>query len=601
MLIIVLINFTYGPKATTTGDNNWIHLGNRTLLYRLQRQHLPNLDIKQPDYFSYGSPMLSKLYQQVKYGRKFTEYFNTYKSLHQGNDTESLRYFFIPFFYSGRNVGKRSLLYFFKWDTDKKITLYTQLSVDRLDRLKRIAHTWDGPISATLFVESIGDLKLLGIKSTNFRHLSSETIKARALIDQILSSNPNIAIHLMFHRLFFVRYVNVKGSDGNKAFNMPYSHVPRSSKIPYDDAYPINSLRNLALMMAESDLVFYLDVDFVPSRGLYQSLLDHYDWIGNEMSRTYNAHLIVPAFDYLGKAKDSSLVIPKFFPSLDDAKDLCTRSLIIPFHSTPFRDWRANRKRGGLTDSQYFDYFCSGDDLVWNGSKSRSFRHFRFTDTHISTNFQTWFHLNFGKSSTGINFAYFINHLNDTRKLDAFGERIKRVSLQNEKIPKKMTILPRMNRVNCADNGRLTLDRYFEPYIVSHKQSTILWSDYFRHYGFNKRSSATRWQMMGGTFFVFLKGFVIHYPHISQSELRRKQSFVDHATLKKIEFVNDYFSRIAYAAYMRDISMIFINGRNCAVIQNENEFESPISPKDILFAFENQQKKSWKILRKQYL
>jgi glycosyltransferase-like protein LARGE len=41
----------------------------------------------------------------------------------------------------------------------------------------------------------------------------------------------------------------------------------------YDGLYPVNSLRNAALAAARSDLVFLLDVDFVPSSGLHARLL----------------------------------------------------------------------------------------------------------------------------------------------------------------------------------------------------------------------------------------------------------------------------------------------------------------------------------------
>lgn len=36
----------------------------------------------------------------------------------------------------------------------------------------------------------------------------------------------------------------------------------------YSALYPINALRNLALHQASTELVFLLDVDFVPSSGL---------------------------------------------------------------------------------------------------------------------------------------------------------------------------------------------------------------------------------------------------------------------------------------------------------------------------------------------
>eukprot|EP00969_Alexandrium_andersonii_P088612 3908685-Alexandrium_andersonii.AAC.1 len=40
----------------------------------------------------------------------------------------------------------------------------------------------------------------------------------------------------------------------------------------YDMLYPINKLRNEALWAAKAGLVFLVDVDFIPSVGLYATL-----------------------------------------------------------------------------------------------------------------------------------------------------------------------------------------------------------------------------------------------------------------------------------------------------------------------------------------
>mmetsp|Transcript_11300 Transcript_11300/g.21520 ORF Transcript_11300/g.21520 Transcript_11300/m.21520 type:complete len:336 (-) Transcript_11300:161-1168(-) len=46
----------------------------------------------------------------------------------------------------------------------------------------------------------------------------------------------------------------------------------RARSFEYDQLYPINALRNLALDQARTEMVFLLDVDFVPSEGLHASM-----------------------------------------------------------------------------------------------------------------------------------------------------------------------------------------------------------------------------------------------------------------------------------------------------------------------------------------
>jgi len=68
---------------------------------------------------------------------------------------------------------------------------------------------------------------------------------------------------------------------------------------PYDCLYPVNALRNVAMEEACSDVVFILDVDFIPSRDLHSTLSQWPDGIDNFLSAkgTPNRALVVPAFE----------------------------------------------------------------------------------------------------------------------------------------------------------------------------------------------------------------------------------------------------------------------------------------------------------------
>ena len=52
-----------------------------------------------------------------------------------------------------------------------------------------------------------------------------------------------------------------------------YSELMASSEL-IEVLYPINALRNAALLMARTDLVFNLDIDMLISTGLSKSLAD---------------------------------------------------------------------------------------------------------------------------------------------------------------------------------------------------------------------------------------------------------------------------------------------------------------------------------------
>jgi len=65
----------------------------------------------------------------------------------------------------------------------------------------------------------------------------------------------------------------------------------------YDCLYPVNTLRNVALTAAHADLVFLLDVDFLPSEGLRARICgDDSSKLLRTLQQNKSA-LIVPAFE----------------------------------------------------------------------------------------------------------------------------------------------------------------------------------------------------------------------------------------------------------------------------------------------------------------
>ena len=111
---------------------------------------------------------------------------------------------------------------------DDDITLVTQLSPDRLQRIQQLASVWQGPISAAVFVghDTYGGVQqLLSLWGT------SELVRK----------------HVDFHLV---------STDAVGTLH--------ETKAPY----PINALRNLAWQYARTNQLFLLDVDFIPNPGM---------------------------------------------------------------------------------------------------------------------------------------------------------------------------------------------------------------------------------------------------------------------------------------------------------------------------------------------
>jgi len=117
------------------------------------------------------------------------------------------------------------------------VCLVTQCSVDRLDRLQAQLMSWEGEVSAAIFVDEEPNSEAAG-----------------RMCEEI------------------VRVCDEAAFQGHRSpwtitavFRVDASEIRCAA---YDCLYPINALRNVALRAASAEFVFLLDVDFVPSRGL---------------------------------------------------------------------------------------------------------------------------------------------------------------------------------------------------------------------------------------------------------------------------------------------------------------------------------------------
>ncbi|XP_023023982.2 xylosyl- and glucuronyltransferase LARGE2s isoform X1 [Leptinotarsa decemlineata] len=141
----------------------------------------------------------------------------------------------------------RTLLYFREYkymSVDNDITFVAQLSFDRLQMIEELVKSWSGPISLTLYV-------------TDYELSQSITFISHS---QTLQGRLNVAYHAVFKE---------------------------------GEYYPINTLRNIGLSNVHTPYVFLADIDFLPSKDLYDTLRQHISSMGSLIKKA----LIVPAFE----------------------------------------------------------------------------------------------------------------------------------------------------------------------------------------------------------------------------------------------------------------------------------------------------------------
>ncbi|GAA6022097.1 hypothetical protein JCM10207_000761 [Rhodosporidiobolus poonsookiae] len=117
------------------------------------------------------------------------------------------------------------------------VTLATHFTLSRLNRFERLLDSWDGPVSATIYLTDATDIRQL------LQHISRPFVSARWRKISLTIVKPD--------------------------YSATQSALLRRLR------YPINRLRNLALEAAASDYTLLVDVDFVPSVGMHTRLRTH--------------------------------------------------------------------------------------------------------------------------------------------------------------------------------------------------------------------------------------------------------------------------------------------------------------------------------------
>ncbi|GFR50315.1 hypothetical protein Agub_g12509 [Astrephomene gubernaculifera] len=159
------------------------------------------------------------------------------------------------------------------------VTLVTQLSAERLDQLRAQCATWSGPLAAALY------LPLLNPSSHELQDTSRQKLQAMiASAEELFKASETNQLHT-------VRLGNHRSSDGAISTSTNSSSGsggggaggcqlrliliyelfadPRALVL-----YPVNSLRNYARLLADTDLITNIDVDMLPSASISAALAD---------------------------------------------------------------------------------------------------------------------------------------------------------------------------------------------------------------------------------------------------------------------------------------------------------------------------------------
>ncbi|OAE18775.1 hypothetical protein AXG93_2396s1260 [Marchantia polymorpha subsp. ruderalis] len=144
----------------------------------------------------------------------------------------------------------------------REITIATHTTMDRFPAVEMTAFRWSGPMVLVVLVRVLSELE-----ST---YAKLELLHSRVEAEGRCRLQIQIAIEEGFR------------NDGQALQAL----------------YPINSMRNLALGMVTTQLVFLVDADFVPNPGLHEHLTQHEEKFNDLIKKTeeWNQLLVVPAF-----------------------------------------------------------------------------------------------------------------------------------------------------------------------------------------------------------------------------------------------------------------------------------------------------------------
>ncbi|GLC50652.1 hypothetical protein PLESTB_000403600 [Pleodorina starrii] len=153
------------------------------------------------------------------------------------------------------------------------VTLVTQLTGERLDQLRAQCSTWRGPLAAVVYLPLFN---AHGGKLSDHNRQVVQNFTART------------------DELFRASETNNNGRGCQLRLVLMYELFadPRAASL----LYPVNSLRNYARLMADTDLIANIDVDLLPSASISAALADPRVLANYTASCRARGVFVLPAF-----------------------------------------------------------------------------------------------------------------------------------------------------------------------------------------------------------------------------------------------------------------------------------------------------------------
>lgn len=177
------------------------------------------------------------------------------------------------------------------WKSEKTrrysdVTLMTHLSIDQLHKLERQCRFWKSTLAAAVFVR------------LPYGNESIELVYDEEKVESALDSSSKEILEL-FRRM--------EEEESACTLDVLLAYEEFSNIDPFLGLYPINSLRNLALQLSDTDVVLNLDVDLLPNAHLSHDLhiVSQYETV----RRVTEARqiIVLPALEIIGAEDDVTM------------------------------------------------------------------------------------------------------------------------------------------------------------------------------------------------------------------------------------------------------------------------------------------------------
>lgn len=188
------------------------------------------------------------------------------------------------------------------------VTMVTLFDKSRLRAFDSLTRRWKGPLIALFVINDFNDTPRTKLHA----ELAIDRIK------KMYQDQANLKL-LVYHLKLSSSQNTVDG------FNQI---IVKGKRIPL---IPLNSFRNVLLDQVKSQFVFLIDVDFIPSKGLYHHIVENV----KHLSQYDKSAFIVPHFQFsvCAFASKTKQKIPSDFQRIYSN---LKRGSIVPFHSKTY-------------------------------------------------------------------------------------------------------------------------------------------------------------------------------------------------------------------------------------------------------------------------